>query len=687
MSLKKRILRIGCISALLLAFVGYFAFSTFFFPPIGGKVKFDLAGLIPRDVDAYLSREDLSAAFDGFPTLAVWDQIEGHPAVRAYLRSEGYRELDAEHGFEARLADIRAQLDQIPLGLDPLGMVGGEDVAVAMDFTGNSFETSEWAVYARATFFGKLGVSLLSYPGLLGLDRQGISASEADDIVTLSGGQLAAPIHVTRIKDVVVAGTSRRMVTSAAKLENSGAQESLLLAAPYDDGVLGVETRNEDKRDFEVKLDVRQMRESFGMTKPWLDPKSTEFGPAFAARVLPLGAVRQLYGIVDFDQGLRSYLSGTLTSEDMTPAQETIYRAKGFERGELDEVARLAPADATLFAYMRAPIGVLAREIEASLEPALRSNLDATIKQVQGLERGTQGLIDWLDTSLVDRVAFFALPDDFEPRPMDFAVNPDTGQKEYVGPPNDQQDVFAWALVAWTSDAERINDLQRRFAAAGSRIGVQGRDPNSKGVFDTTIAGGLVVREFWSQLIPGTGHVALLIYGDRVILSNRYQFVEAVTQNAAEGAGAGQRLSESATFQRSLAKGLGSSNLALWLAPSTATDLIRERAKTDARRRLEDSYDFRVERPRVEREVLARIFPGKTKGGLNSDEQARLAEVVDGELLNERKMMVSENLEGALTRVDEMITYLDAVLSSLTMIRLDTQQFRVFTETTTPYDR
>lgn len=687
MSLKKRVLRIGCISALLLAFVGYFAFSTFFFPPIGDRVKFDIAGLIPRDVDAYVSREDLGSAFDGFPTLAIWDRIEEHPAVVTFLRSERYRELDAEHDVEAQLADIRTQLDQIPLGLDPLGMVGGEDAALAMDFTGRSFAESEWAIYARATFFGKLGVSLLSYPGLLGLDNQGISAVEADDIVTLSGGQLTAPIHVTRVKDVIVAGTSRRLVTSAARLENAGAQESLLLAAPYDDGVLNVGVRDEDRRDFEVKLDVRQMRESFGMTKPWLDTNSTEFGPAFAARVLPLGAIRQLYGIVDFDQGLRSYLSGTLTSEDMTTAQSAIYRAKGFERDELDEVARLAPADATLFAYMRAPIGVLAREIEASLEPALRSNLDATIKQVRGLERGTQGLIDWLDTSLVDRVAFFTLPDDFDPRPMDFSVDPDTQERVYTGPPNDGEEVFAWAVVAWASDPERIDDLQRRFAAAGSRIGIQGRGVDRGGVYDSTIAGGLVVREFWSELIPGTGHVALLIYGDRVILSNRYQFVEAVTKNAAEGSGAGQRLSESAIFQRSLAKGLDSSNLALWFAPATATDLIRDRAKQSTRRRLEDSYDFRIQRPRVEREALARLFPGKAKGSLTADEQARLTEVVDGELLNEREMMVSTNIEGELTRVDEMITYLGSILSSLTMIRFDTQQFRVFSETTTPYDR
>ena len=55
MSAKKRVLRVGCISLLLLAFVGYFAFSTLLFPPFEGKFKAHVSGLIPRNVDVYLA--------------------------------------------------------------------------------------------------------------------------------------------------------------------------------------------------------------------------------------------------------------------------------------------------------------------------------------------------------------------------------------------------------------------------------------------------------------------------------------------------------------------------------------------------------------------------------------------------------------------------------------------------------
>ena len=45
MNLKKRLLKLGCISLLLLSFVGYFAFSTFVFSPLEGRST-RTAGLI-----------------------------------------------------------------------------------------------------------------------------------------------------------------------------------------------------------------------------------------------------------------------------------------------------------------------------------------------------------------------------------------------------------------------------------------------------------------------------------------------------------------------------------------------------------------------------------------------------------------------------------------------------------------
>ena len=272
---------------------------------------------------------------------------------------------------------------------------------------------------------------------------------------------------------------------------------------------------------------------------------------------------------------------------------------------ELEEVANLAPSDSTMFAYMRAPIGTLLRLVEDSLEPAAQANLNDTLKRVNGLSGGTASLINVLDGALVDRVAFFVRPNDWEDRSIDFEVAPDTGEKRYIGPPRDDRPVFGWALVAWASDQGAIDDLQAAFGQAGPRIGIQGKNPGDKGYFVTTIEGGLRLQEFWSQLIPGTGHIAMLSYGDKVILSNRYQFVEDVTKNAVGRSRPGDRLGELASFQRALTDGLESANIALWLSPETGSDLIRTQSRDVASARLADvvSAKFATARPKAERRV------------------------------------------------------------------------------------
>ncbi|MEM8713008.1 MAG: hypothetical protein AAGG01_18810, partial [Planctomycetota bacterium] len=319
MSTKKRVLRVGCISLLLLGFVGYFAFSTFFFPPLEGRFKADVAGLIPRSVDVYLARADLKAAFDKFPTLAVADDLKNNEALNAFWESPTWEELDAKNKITTTLANAKKELDKLPLGLDVLDIAAGEELAFAANFKESGprqpgLDSTEWAAYARVSRWGKLAVSALKHPGLIGLDKQGISVQQAGDVFTVSGGQLKEPIHVSRVLDVVIAGTSLDLVQEAGRLEVSGSEGSLFLAAPYADSIASVD-RDRNQRDIEVQFNVREMRERFGWTKPWPDPASERFAPAFFGRLLPIAAVRRLLGVIDFDYGVSVDLDGEFSSE------------------------------------------------------------------------------------------------------------------------------------------------------------------------------------------------------------------------------------------------------------------------------------------------------------------------------------------------------------------------------------
>ncbi|MEL6908089.1 MAG: hypothetical protein AAFP22_21960, partial [Planctomycetota bacterium] len=86
----------------------------------------------------------------------------------------------------------------------------------------------------------------------------------------------------------------------------------------------------------------------------------------------------------------------------------------------------------------------------------------------------------------------------------------------------------------------------------------------------------------------------------------------------------------------------------------------------------------------AERRVLERQFPGQSRNQVDRD---RLRDAVDAELFNWRDQQVAERLPAELESVDRLVTYLNAIQGSLTQIRLDPREFRLYTKTVTPYAR
>lgn len=682
MSRKKRLLRIGCISLLLLAFVGYFAFSTFFFSPFEGRFKADVAGLIPRDVDVYLARADLKAAFTKFPDLEAAERLSGNPAYDAFVGSPEWASMGGED-IESTLDDVRRELSKIPLGLDVLDLIAGEDIALAAEFKGKGVENTDWAIYARASFTGKLAVSALRHPGLLRLGQQGIEVSQSEGVVSLSGGQLKGSIHVARVLDVVVAGNSERLVRRALELELARSEDSLLLAAPYNDSILSVD-RNAQQRDIEVVYDVRKMRETWGLNKPWPDPKSERFAPAFLARLLPVAAVRRVLGIVDFDEGVDVDLSGEFSSELMTAGQERVYRSKGFDQDEAMDVARFVPDDSTLFVYLRGPIATILQMVVDSMEPAARDNFTETLRTLN--LNSIQELIDLFDDALVDRIAFVLHPGEWESE-KDYVVDAATGERTFVGPPNDGARVFAWAVIAYVSDERALTELREKIAAAGPRIGIQGREPGSNGYFSNPIGGGLYVREFWSSFIPGTGHIASLFYGDNLLLSNRAPLINTLVQNRVARSSNTPRLSSRRDFQLMLQDSLKGGNLLTWLDPASGAEVVRAQAEAGARGRLRSSIDFVSKRREVERTVLRESFEGRSRSRLTADEATSLDDIVDSRLRSFQDRVVEENLPRELASIARTVEYLKGVQAAMALLRLSPKEFDISLRVEVPYGK
>src|SRR5690606_7367985 len=150
---------------------------------------------------------------------AVTEDLERNETWQSFRASPEYLELEQQLGLEAALTELEAATSQIPLGLDPLKVFGGRQVAVAGRFQGPDFANADWAVYGTVNWMGKLGLELLRYPGLIGLEEQGLMATvQEGGFVALEGAQLARPLYLTRIKDVGVVSTSPELVREALRL-------------------------------------------------------------------------------------------------------------------------------------------------------------------------------------------------------------------------------------------------------------------------------------------------------------------------------------------------------------------------------------------------------------------------------------------------------------------------------------
>src|SRR5204863_4877590 len=117
MSLKSRLLRIAMTVLVVVLFAGYFAFSTFFFNPLGGGLDAPVAALAPRDVDFFLAKADARALFDGFPKLAVEKRLEKLPAWTSFASSPEAADLARSLKIDETLAELREAVKDIPLGL------------------------------------------------------------------------------------------------------------------------------------------------------------------------------------------------------------------------------------------------------------------------------------------------------------------------------------------------------------------------------------------------------------------------------------------------------------------------------------------------------------------------------------------------------------------------------------------
>ncbi|MDP6763137.1 MAG: hypothetical protein QF860_09770 [Planctomycetota bacterium] len=643
-------------------FAGYFAFSTFLFSPFESGLGVDVAGLVPREVDVFLARSELGWAFDGFPRLAVQDRLDGHPSWKEWSSSSECTELSERFDVEGALAELSALTDRLPMGLEPLDVFGGRDLALAARFGGTSLEEADWAVYGTLHWTGKLAVSLLRHPGLLGLEGAGLSATVEADHVRLSGSGLGRELFVTRVRDVAVIATSRDFVDDAHRLEAVTYEDSMLLRAEYGDHIKNVE-RSPAGDELEFFVKVRDLLAASGEAGAWPDITSVDFAPAFLGRFFQANTVNLVVGQMGLDEGLSVDARARLSSELMTPLQMRCYRRPGADRAEIiEEAAALAPEDASFFLYVKTDIGDLLEQVVVSLEPDTVQLIEESL-QSTGQYRSLQQLIDELRSSLRDRFAIIL-------RPNDYPVDPD-------GPELDGQPVFAMALVTWIKKGREsvLVDLRDTIGRQGKRFGLRGKTENDSGYYRNQV-GGYEIREFWAPLVPGTGMIATANarIGDTdqiCVVANCIGMLEHVLKTRSQGAPTHPRLAGRGDFRSLLATCVARANLVAWCDPQSAQTTLRRQA----RRWAEDSIqiDWSLERARLEQQAINEIFAGlgKQRGRLSEEEQARIDRAVEPGLDAIAERVAREQVPAVMAAYERRIVYSEGVTAALMLLGFD----------------
>jgi len=663
MSLKKRLLRILLILVLILAFVGYFAFQTFLFSPIEGDFEYDVSALVPSDVDFFTAKADLGGLFSDFPRLAAMDAVERHSAWQTFAGSAEYQALREDLQLDRTLAELEAKVEQIPLGMRPLSIFGGRDLALAGYVRGSELADVDWAVYGRVNWAGKLTVALLRYPEALGLEQQGLSATTTDDVTTLDGTGIGT-IYVTRIRDVVVAGTSSKLVAEARALEAQGARESFFLSARYDEHVHHAK-RNAQRDELEVFVDLRKVFALPAMAGAWPDTKSEFFGPAFAGRLFQAPALKEVIGILGVREGLSLDLHGEFDSEKLSEIQKKLYRERTFTNEEVREVAQNIPADAALFVYLRAPLGDLLQQAVEALEPAARTNIEDTFRAC-GVYRSLNELIAEIDDIFRDRVAIVLCNNDYDP---EMGRDPETGELVYPGPPHDDRPVFATAVLNWIADADGVVALRDHIGNNGPRFGLKGVD-GATGYYQNTESG-YDIREYWNPLISGTGVIATLVATELCVSANVIRMTGHVMKTGTQGEARYPRLSEYPPFEALLSDSLQNASVLVWWNPRAMGQTLRQLAARWAEDEVSAGFDWEALRRQEERRVMPELFPGKRRDELTAADEEVLDSAVTPRLLAMQEERRGADTPRILAALERQIAYVEAISGALAMLKFD----------------
>jgi len=255
-------------------------------------------------------------------------------------------------------------------------------------------------------------------------------------------------------------------------------------------------------------------------------------------------------------------------------------------------------------------VGDLLDESLAAMEPAMRQTIEDQFRAT-GRYRQLSGLVKQIDGALKDRCVLIM-------RTNDYPVDPN-------GPPHNDETVFATALVFWLqgrTGSDTMIQLRELIGQQGQQFGLKGKrreDGTHEPGYYFHKSQGFEIREFWSELVPGTGVIATANATGMCIISNSFDMTGHLLMTLNFGEDEFPRLSERADFRSLIRDSIPTADLVAWVNPKELSETLEARVPQAARDSIQ--IDWRTERSRAQARVLREEFGGRQPQQLDAEEK------------------------------------------------------------------
>jgi len=532
---KRRIWRtlaitVGAMAVLLFLFV-----ATFVFNPFEGRVL-ELRDVVPRGVNFFVHKQGLFDDFDPFPQPRFWADLTSAAGWRD-LQASGLGQSWQRNGADRAVQQLVTALEQVKTDssgfLDVLCDAFGEEVIVAgyeQDYTQQPprpLAQPWWCVYTRVSWKVKAGYGLFGLGFLDGaLKQQGIETSKDGELFVLKVPGAPGPLYVRRYLDLLMVGNNKLLLEQSQRLlDGNRDEEPIGVMASYEDGVTKRVARwstvhavdEPNAIDFVAEPNAFDGFRRFAATWPNRANKDS-MNERVLASFLNLRGWQMLTGAMIFGQdALVATGQVELNSREHTGFQSSFYKAEQAPRQKwLDPFLGMVPESACACAALRMPAAEFLTAMFDALEDAEKELINDALRRVQfqGQQlNDMRDLIERLRHAFLPRTGFV-----FRKNELDTARDPSTGNLMVPVTAKSPVPQVAWVFWLERGAAAKVEEMVAMLRTNYSNFRFQN-------VYWLPVSFGNSrlqepVTEFTNPLIPGTGELAMIVFGDFFVLSN-----------------------------------------------------------------------------------------------------------------------------------------------------------------------